>query len=212
MTIRRTACFISGLLIAGLALAGSAHGLAGDYPFCIHMVKHMLLLLIAPALLVTGLPPWPLAAPGRVLRAPLVAWTCGMAAMAFWHLPPVFNAAMTREPLQVAEELSLIAAGLIFWWPVLGPNERNRMQPVPQAFVYLVSACAVCTLTGVLITFAPPALYRMQTSRLDRQAGGTIMWTGGCAIYVAAAMVQFARWYEQDNKPQAGETAWIARS
>jgi cytochrome c oxidase assembly factor CtaG len=145
---------------------------------------------------------------------PAACWLIGIGTMAFWHLPAVFDAAVAHEALHIAEHLSLLAAGTIYWWPILAPIPSARMNPVPQAAAYLFTSCLACTAMGVLITFAPAPLYApyinpadtfgmLATVRqnwgisamLDQQIGGLAMWVPCCLIYLTAIMAMFGRWY-----------------
>ena len=113
----------------------------------------------------------------------------------------------------------------MFWWPILSPVLRLRLQPVPQGVSYLFTACLACTAIGVLITFSPRLLYTSyvnppdlygalsliqsgwgMTPALDQQVGGLLMWVPCCLVYLTAIMAMFGRWYSADsNQPAAGE-------
>ena len=165
---RRTVAWFAGVLLIMVALVSPLDRLADAYLFSAHMAKHILFVLVIPALLLIGLPPAPFErllrypasrAAERVLSAPAVAWSAGVGAMLFWHIPAVFAAASSHESLHIIEHLSLLAGGVIFWWPILSPVPRLRLQPVPQGVAYLFTACLACTTIGVLITFSPRLLY-----------------------------------------------------
>ncbi len=160
------------------------------YSFSLHMAMHIALVLIVPAGVCR-------LAGGRG-RSPhvAVAWCAGIGAMAFWHVPAIFNAAMSRPALHLIELISLLCAGTLFWWPILGDR---RLKPVPHGIAYLVSACFACTIMGILITFSPTLLYPMAGDLKDQRIGGLLMWVPGCLIYLAAVMAMFARWYGEEQ-------------
>jgi cytochrome c oxidase assembly factor CtaG len=192
------------------------------------MAKHILFVLIVPALLLIGIPA---AAFGRLLRykpvraiestlslAP-IAWLSGIGCMLFWHIPVFFNAALANEPLHIVEHLTLLVGGAIYWWPVLSPLPQSRLQPVPQAAAYLFTSCVACTLIGIAITFAPGLLYPAYehpadalgllpairerwgiSASMDQQIGGLLMWVPGCLVYLTAIMAMFARWYGEESE------------
>lgn len=222
----RAASWFGGVLLVLLALVSPLDALAREYLFSVHMAQHIVLVLAAPALLLIGLPAEvvervlrrPAAARAeRILRCPAVAWPVGIGAMAFWHVPAIFNAAMAGGmTIQAAEHISLLAAGMVYWWPILSPLASSRLNPVPQAAAYLFTSCLACTAMGVLITFAPRLLYPAYASpadpdgilslvrqgwgispALDQQIGGVLMWVPGCLIYLSAIMAMFGRWYAQ---------------
>lgn len=228
----RAAAWFGGDLLILLSLISPLDTLARDYLFAVHMAQHIVLLLGAPALLLIGLPGEALqhllrrpalARAERFLRRPAVAWPVGIGAMAFWHVPAVFNAAAASGmAAHAAEHVSLLAAGMVYWWPILSPLAASRLNPVPQAAAYLITSCLACTAMGVLLTFAPRLLYPAYVNpadpygilplirrgwgispALDQQIGGLLMWVPGCLIYLSAIMAMFGRWYAQPAEAAA---------
>ncbi|MGI8745118.1 MAG: cytochrome c oxidase assembly protein [Bryobacteraceae bacterium] len=230
---RRSLPFIAGLFLLLLALVSPLDELADSYLFSAHMAKHMLLVLVIPALLLIGMPAHfmqrALSRPAirkaeSILGAPVLAWIIGIAAMAVWHIPALFNAALASEPLHIVEHLSLLIAGTIFWWPLLAPLAEERVAPVPAGVGYLFSACLACTVIGILLTFASPGTYSIPANvdarvlslvrngwgispETDQQASGLLMWVPGCFIYLTAIVAMFARWYNAPDLAIAGEIA-----
>lgn len=219
---RRSVAFFAAVALLLVALMSPLDTLADSYLFSAHMAKHMLLVLIIPALFLIGTParlmrkallPPAIRKSEAVLGRPAPAWIVGIAAMAIWHVPALFNAALASEPLHIVEHLSLLIAGTIFWWPVLSPLEEKRIAPVPAGVAYLFSACLACTVIGILLTFASPGTYSIPgnavdarvlsllrngwgiSAEADQQMAGLLMWVPGCLIYLSAIMAMFARWY-----------------
>jgi putative membrane protein len=230
----KTAAWLGAVLLILLALVSPLDALS-VYLFSVHMARHIVFVLVIPALLLLGLPAerverWlrhPAAARAkRVVGKPALTWMAGIGAMTLWHVPAVFHAAAAHPALHMLEHLSLLMAGALFWWPLLSPVPRCRIQPVPQGIAYLASACLACTAMGVLITFAPATLYSAYahpaaapgmlrllrndwgiSAAMDQQIGGLLMWVPCCLIYLAAIMAMFARWYsaEETAAPQHSE-------
>ncbi len=220
---RRSVAFFAAVALLMLALVSPLDTLADSYLFSAHMAKHMLLVLIIPALFLIG-------TPRNVVRKvpsvpPALAWSLGIFAMASWHVPALFNAALANEPLHIVEHLSLLVAGTIFWWPVLSPVEEERIAPVPSGVAYLFAACLACTVIGILLTFASPGTYSIPGNAVDgrvlslvrdswgispeadQQLAGLLMWVPGCLIYLSAIMAMFARWYGMRDVAAQGEVA-----
>ncbi|HEV9035688.1 MAG TPA: cytochrome c oxidase assembly protein [Puia sp.] len=114
----------------------------------------------------------------------------------FSHLSSI---APFSRPLIIADrvfpllnDLSLLIAGFIFWWPVITPCHSFRLSPL-RGVAYLASACICCSLLGLLITFARPGVYR-GISLSDQQTGGMIMWIPCCLIYLTASMGLLIEW------------------
>ena len=206
----RAIVFAAGVAVLLLALVSPLDNLA-EHLFSAHMVQHLLLVLIGPMLLTIGLTE---NAARRIFRMrflggaesglsrPVVAWTAGIAAMAAWHIPALFNAAMASPLLAAGEHVSLVVCGVLFWWPIFSPLPDRRLTPFPAAIVYLAAACMACTIIGVLITFSPPGVYPRYgggvwgiSPSTDHQLGGILMWVPGCLLYLSLIMAMFARWY-----------------
>ncbi len=165
-----------------------------------------------------GLPPAAFAAAarsrvGKRLAHPLLTWLCGGVAMWLWHWPPLYDLALHAPAAHLAEHVSLLLLGTVFWWPVIAPTEHSRLQPL-LAVVYLFTGCVGCTVLGIVITFAPTGLYPAYlapadplgilplvrdgwglTAQLDQQLGGLLMWIPACLIYLSGIIAVLARWY-----------------
>lgn len=225
----RSAAWMAGIALLLTALISPLDTLADSYLFSAHMAKHMLLVLVIPALLLIGMPAGfferalrhpRIAAVERVLRRPAVAWTAGVGSMIVWHIPALFNAALANEGLHIVEHLSLLAGGTIYWWPLLAPVPGSRISPVAVQIGYLFSSCFACTILGISITFARGLLYPAYahfsgdlsplvrndwgiSPALDQQIGGILMWVPGCLIYLTGIMATLARWYAAEQETVA---------
>lgn len=222
----RALYFISGVLVVVVALESPLDQLGDGYLFSAHMLQHLLLLLIAPPLLLLGLPGtfWErllkdprLAWLARFLARPALAWIIGMGTIWIWHAPPLYNAALADERIHILEHLMFLVSATIFWWPVLSPSAEVRMAPL-QAIPYLFGAAASSAVLGILLTFTPPGLYpeylhpvdelgilpllRDQwglTPGTDQQIGGLLMWVPGSVIYLSGILLSLGRWYRQEG-------------
>jgi putative membrane protein len=218
-----------GLAIMFLALVSPLDTLADDYLFSMHMFQHLLLSEVVPPLMLLGIPlswwrwilSWrPLAAAERVLRQPLVAWTCGIATLWLWHWPRLFEAALYNENLHVFQHLCLMVTGTVFWYPVVTPVPGHRMATFATVF-YLFTACTFSSLLGIFITFCSyqiypfylhpdddlgilPQLRGLLSVRADQQLGGLLMWFPCCVIYATAIIIRLGAWY--DESPDENET------
>ena len=218
----RTAYFLSGVLLLFLDLASPIDTLGDNYLFSAHVFQHFLLAVIIPILFLLGTPArFAEAALNRPLlrgielavARPPVSWALGAGTMILWHIPLFFNAALANDSLHVAQHLSFLVTGTIFWWPILTPLKQRRLAPLPAIF-YLFSACTACSLLGALLTFSPPGAYpaylkpedQLGALRLirdgwgldtksDQQLGGMLMWVPGCFVYLSVILGCVARWY-----------------
>jgi cytochrome c oxidase assembly factor CtaG len=202
------------------ALVSPVGALADGYLFSAHMLQHLLLLLVVPPLALLGLPASQTASTVRERgRFPLApgAWLGGVAAMWLWHAPLLCNAATRSVGVHLAQEVSLLALGTWFFWPLLAPRADLRLPPL-AGIAYLFTACIACTLLGVAVTLSPVeicAAYLFPTDRLgvlallrdgwgltpqrDQQIGGLLMWLPACLVYGVAILAVLARWYAEHD-------------
>ena len=212
---RRIGYLLAGLAVFVLTLMSPLNALAAGYLFSAHMLQHILLLLIVPALLLMSLPHSVSLGPRSwVIANPLVGWIAGVSAMWLWHARPLCNAAVSSRLVNAVQVSSLLLLGAIFWRQILAPREEERLSP-PGAVLYLFSACVACSILGILITFSPvsvcPIYAQPPADRLgilnliqsnwgitpdkDQQIGGLLMWVPMCLLYLSAIIGQLARWF-----------------
>ena len=132
--------FASALVVFLFAFMSPFSALANGYLFSAHMVQHILLVLIVPALFLLSLPQsFSLRSSLSYLSHPLVGWIAGVGAMWLWHAPTLCNAAATSRTVSAIQTTTLLLMGTVFWWQVLAPREEQRLSPLP-GIVYLFTA------------------------------------------------------------------------
>jgi putative membrane protein len=209
-------CFAGGLLAILLALDGPLHDLSDWYLFSAHMVQHLVLTLVVPPLLLTGVPGWMfdallragLARPGpaavvRTLTHPLVAFTAYAVAVVGWHLPGPYNTALEVHGWHVVEHLALLGAAILGWWPIVSPSRLAPPLPYAAQLLYLFVFGMPMTVVAAMITGAERVLYPFYeaaprivdlTPLADQRLGGVIMWVPSGLIPLAAFTIVFFRW------------------
>jgi putative membrane protein len=212
---RRIVYLLAGLAVFVFTLGSPLNALAAGYLFSAHMLQHILLLLIVPALLLMSLPRFVSLGPRSwLIFNPFIGWVSGVGAMWLWHARPLCNAAVSSQLVNALQICSLLLLGTIFWRQILAPYEEERLSP-PGAVLYLFSACVACSILGILITFSPvsvcPIYAQPPADRLgilnliqsrwgitpdkDQQIGGLLMWVPMCLVYLSAIVAQLARWF-----------------
>ena len=134
--------FLGALAALLVALNGPLHDLSDGYLFSAHMVQHLVLMLVVPPLLLTGLPAGmadrvlapvlarpSTAALARGLTRPLPAIALYAVGLIAWHLPAPYNLALEVHGWHVVEHLVLLATAVIGWWPIASPS--RRLPPLP---------------------------------------------------------------------------------
>ncbi len=181
--------YAAGLLTIAVALLSPLDPIGDRYLLSAHMMQHVLLSDIAPALLILGLraPILPLGlsreallavAPaggksGRVLArltSPWLAVPLWALATWIWAIPSVFDYAAQHQLVHALEHATLFYTGLAMWWLIIDPLPRARLRPNGQrlallGFTRLASACVCLPLTWLSTTEYPlyasaPRAYR----------------------------------------------------
>jgi putative membrane protein len=222
----RTFAWLAGVATILVALV-SAIDVYAEALLTIHMVQHLLLTMVAPPLLALAAPVTLLlraATPDarrrvllpilharlvRIATAPLVAWPLFAAVMWFAHFSPLYDAALEQPALHVAEHGLFLAAGLLFWWPVVAADPMPHRLGHAGRFVYLVLQMPINAAVGLAIYWAPSVLYAHYargdrswgpSPLIDQQIGGLVMWAGGDLLLLAAVTVVVAAWMRADAR------------
>lgn len=220
----RTVRFVCGLVAMFVALTGPVHELSDYFLFSAHMVQVMLMTMIMPPLLISGVPSWvvekalesrPVAAVARVLTRPGIAAALFLVTLAAWHVPTLFDRIIAYRPIHVAGHLALMTTGVIVWWPVLSPYKGHRLSYGMQ-MVYLFLLGLVMKLIGALITLSTEVVYTVYPAAgrpfglspiQDQKWGGLIMWIlMGVTAWIVMSII-FFKWYAEESGPDAAPSA-----
>ena len=219
--IRRwqAACYAAGLLAILLAL-GSPLDEQATQLFAIHMVQHLLLILVAGPLLILGLPlaalawaapeswrPWlRVTHVAKPLARPAVAFALHSLALWSWHVPRLYDTALSQPAVHVAEHLSFLGTSVLFWWALL----RTGRSTYGTGVLYVFALALQSTILGALLTFAPTVWYTGHlgttvpyglSAQEDQHLAGLIMWIPGGAVYLASALLLFVAWLRETGTP-----------
>jgi putative membrane protein len=208
----RPALFFGALALMFLSLNGWLHDLSDYYLFTAHMVQHLLLAMGVAPLLIMGTPGWMLRPLVRHPAMKALARPLGSAIACFlifnivligWHLPPLYNAAMTFHEVHIVQHLLLLAASVIMWWPVLSPMAEYPRLSYPGQMLYLFLMTIPMSVVSVAIAYSGSILYPeyasaprvMRISPMDDQMlGGLIMWIPGGLYFFVVISVIFYQW------------------
>src|SRR5512146_768591 len=155
--------FVAGLAVMFFTLNGPLHDLSDTYLFSAHMVQHLVLTMVVTPLLIGGTPGWMLrpALRSRAVAAIARRITTGPAAFAIfnvtivvWHLPPLYNYALTHHPVHIVQHLCFLVASTIMWWPVMSTMPELPRLSYPKQMLYLVLMTLPMSAVAMLITYA----------------------------------------------------------
>jgi len=210
--------FFSGVATIYVATGTPLHDLSENYLLSAHMVQHLLLTLIAPPLIIAGVPGWlweamlggrrvlPLA---KVALHPLVAFGFFNFMLVLTHLPHVVDYALQEHWFHFLVHGALVSSALMMWWPIVGGLPRLPRLADPLQMGYMFVQSLLPAVIASFITFSRTAVYDFYEAapRIwglsaveDQQIGGGLMKLTGTLILWSFIAVAFFRWYERDQR------------
>jgi putative membrane protein len=228
----RACSFLAGLFLIWVAAASPLSAL-DHASLTVHMVKHLLLMTVAPPLIWLGEPVHCVArvfrpaTPAlhyteRVFLRPDVCWLAAAAALIGWHIPAVFTLALHAPVWHFVEQLSFLVTGLLFWWPVIQPWPSAPASDLSM-ILYLFFATLPCDILSGFLVFCDRVVYPVYLSspRLfsftaleDQQCAAALMWTCVTLIYLLAGTILTMRLLSPEKrlKPESMLPALHAHS
>jgi cytochrome c oxidase assembly factor CtaG len=218
----RAGSFLLGLFFIWVAVASPIAALDHEL-LTIHMVQHLLLMTLAPPLiwfsapmtpLLHGLPQGvgnamrhcfrspPIQQLGRAIAHPAVCWLAAAATLVGWHVPSLFALGMRSGLWHTIEQVSFLASGLLFWWPVNKPGQGASNGSEWPILLYLFVATLPCDILSGFLVFCNRVVYPVFLSSPrsnglsaleDQQCAGALMWTCVTVVYLIAAAIFAAR-------------------
>ena len=218
---RRALAWTVGVLIIFVALESAIDIVGDNYLFSIHMAQHLTLAMVAPPLMILGIPPGTVDAllkgPARhllrVIISPYFAGPAYFIVLVAWHWPYFFDFALTNPVAHIAQHLSFIAVGLLFWWAVIihRPGERWNLSPLGE-ISYLTVGALPAVVVGLTLALLPHPVYSFYLHRaellgvpplVDQRIGGMLMFAFDNVIMVAVAGWYLWRMFPADGADEA---------
>ncbi len=217
----RQLSFHLGILVLLAALISPLDSIGEQRLFYVHMIQHLTIGEVAPLLILLGLSGpilRPLLALGPVRRLrwlmnPLVALPLWALNLYLWHLPALYEAALSSPPVHALMHAGFFTAGILMWGALIEPLPGPRWfgSGAKATYVLVVRALGCAILGNVLIWVGTP-LYPAYAvgERLegmapltDQQIGGAIMFIWGALITVALFSWAFLRWLGEAEARQS---------
>lgn len=222
----RQGFFFAGVLFLWIGADWPVHELAEGYLFSVHMVQHTLFSLIAPPLLLLGIPTavfrrmFRSDAALRVLRVltrPLVALLLFNGVVLVTHWPVLVDSSLRSEPLHFLLHTVLFTSSVLMWWPVIDPMPELKRLSEPGKMLYLFLQSILPTVPASFITFATEPIYKFYETvpriwgidvLTDQQSAGLIMKIGGgLLLWLCIATIYF-RWNAKEERGEAETVSW----
>jgi putative membrane protein len=224
----RAGAFALATLALAIALLSPLDTLGNDLAW-VHMVQHSVLMVIAAPLMAAGSPGyvslWALPKRARKWVGRFAAtitngsrpvlhfllWNAGFiwllhaAGLWVWHLPPLYQGALTDQWIHDLEHMTFFVAAFLFWRLVLDGRHRPTLNP-GLSVLYLFTTSIQTMMLGVMMTLSPKAWYPIYDGRSqawglsplqDQQVAGAIMWMPAGLAYAIVAAILFGVWVQQ---------------
>jgi putative membrane protein len=220
--VGRLLAWLGGVLCLAAALISPIDTLA-DQAFFMHMIQHVLLLDFAPILLIAGLSKVLLRPVARQVldleRAlgpiahPVFAIGLYVGFMWLWHIPFMYDAALSHSAVHVLEHTCFISAGLLYWWHLLSPVRGRHLTGLAPV-AYMASTKVFVGLLGIFLTFAPSSIYSFYEDRPqiwglhpsdDQALAGAIMAIEQSVVMGIALAYLFVRALNESERQQQRE-------
>ena len=223
--------FLGGLAVVVLATE-SGIGAYDDVLVWDHMIQHLMLIMVAPAMLVVGQPVTLLLHASRnplhtwakrAVRSRVVTWLTwppvGVIAYAVTiigtHLTRLMSLVMTNPALHAAEHALYLVVGYLFFLPLLGREPIRWRISYPVRLLVLFLTMPVDTFTGLALGYSTTPMAGMgprpawaPSALSDLHSAGAVMWVGGDGIMFALMMVVFLAW-SRDGQISVGGHGWL---
>jgi putative membrane protein len=215
---RRTTLFSVGMACLWLGADWPVHDLAEGYLYSVHMAQHLLFTLVAPPLLIAGMPAWMwrdilrprwLFVAFRFLTRPIVALILFNGLLLFTHWPEIVEASVRSEPTHFTLHVLLFGSAIVMWWPVMSPLVELPALAPPAQMMYLFAQSLAPTIPASFLTFGHTLLYPVYgtfpriwgISALNDQliAGLLMKLVGGFILWGFVATI-FFRWYAREER------------
>lgn len=218
----RSLSFAAGLVLLWAALDWPIGALGAGYLASVHMLQFLLIAMVAPPLLIHGIPPSALRRLRerprafrtlRVVTQPVVAFVLFNVIVGITHWPPVVDGLMISQAGSFVLDTAWLGAGIVLWWPVVSPLPERPAFGRPLKMGYLLLQTIASTGVFAFLVYAEFPVYRTYvlappipgiSTRADQQIAGFAMKVGGAFILWTAVTILFARWYREGEASAPG--------
>jgi putative membrane protein len=214
----RQLCFAGGIaLILAALVSPGAH--LGEELVVAHMAQHLAMADLGALLLVLGIT-GPLLQPLlanrwlgwlRVFGNPLVAFPLWALNLYLWHLPALYEGALTSEPLHALEHACFVGFGIAMWMALLGPLPKPEWFGNGARLGYIVGVRLTGAVLGNVFMWSGSVLYpdyapgeaHWDISPLsDQGAAGVVMMVESGLVTLGLLTWVLLRWAKETEERQ----------
>lgn len=141
----RLPLFVAGVLVTVLAIVSPVDHIGETYLQSVHMLQHVLiadlgvvliLLAVRGPLVVFFLPRnllaplarmRPLRSALRFLLRPGISYVVWVTVLVAWHIPPLYEAALSNRLVHDLEHASFVLGGMLVWSQIIDPSRHHRL-------------------------------------------------------------------------------------
>ena len=226
----RTVAFV-GLGLGSLAFATMSFlGVYAHVLFWVYATQLVTLLMVTPALLALGAPltlaeealpeswaarasAWPNSAFGRCTTFPLVGTLLITAVPFIVYFTQTFEYLLRNNWAYYAAQLTYVAIGFLFFWPLLSSDNQLRRWPWPVATLLVFLETLFDSVPGIVIWLSTRLIaptYYAEVARpwgrsllSDQKLGGVMLWGVGEVVGVPLLIAMVAQWMRADEREAA---------
>ncbi len=220
-----------------LALASPLDALAERKLVSAHMLQHVVIADLVPALALVALrgPLLALTLPRALARAlarvaplregmatlarPGPAFAAWGGAIGAWHLPVAYEAALSHALLHQLQHVTLLLGGLLVWWQLIDPARRGALSPLARLGYAVALLAAGGALVNVLVFSGPlypsyaelPSRPLGLTAARDQELAGLVMLVEQWLTVGTYVAVTVSAWPRGVLFPGSGEAKTVDR-
>jgi putative membrane protein len=209
--LRREAALCQlGLLVVLLALVSPVGYFASLYIW-VRALQMLLVGVVGPGLIVLGAP-WTALRLGvsKLMSRPALAVVAANVLWIGWQIPVLFDAARASSAVALAEHVSYLVAGLLFWLQMISSRPfSQRVAPLRRAAL-LVGTVAAFTVLGMVLVFGsnvfysgfPASAHHVMSVLSDQQLGGAVIWMGVLPPMMVVAVALMMEWLRNEESAE----------
>lgn len=211
--------FYSGLAVLVLAFVSPIDSLGESRLLFAHMIQHILIAEVGALLVVAGLTgsilrpilALPYIGELRVLAHPLVALPVWALTLYLWHLPALYQAALTSDALHAFQHMSFFATGAMMWAALLEPLPGPAWFGAgPKAAYVAVVRFSEAILANIFVWASKPFYpFYAEQERVwgisaigDQNIGGGIMMVYGTVLTLSLFAWLFLSWMKEGERAE----------